>query len=359
MTGQRIGRRAILKGAAAAGAAWMMRPLLGRARAQTALASISAKPMDRVSTDPSDAIWSVTPMTRVPMNPQNLVLPRLSEAGAKEINVRAQYDAELISFRVEWPDAHRDEDLGTVLQYRDAVAIQFPEDPAAGPTSFMMGQSDRAVTIYHWKSDWQFGQFHDVDEAYPNMYADWYQYSGREAGEIPEASDYMTKGDKTYLTAAAAGNPLADPQAQQTIGPIQKMRATGFGTLEPDAVQDAQGFAAWHNGTWRVVFTLPRGQPKFSFDEGMTVPVAFAVWDGSRNERNGQKAYSNWQNMLLAAPVEAVTPTPVPPTPEEERERGGIVPPVLGGVGGAVAAAVAALIGLRMREQRRQRERRQ
>ena len=341
-----ISRRTVLKGGALLGVAWASRPLVGKVRAQTPAAAIVAELVSRTPIEPDDSMWSTASPATIALTPQNIVLPRLQEAGVTEIDVRALFDADRVSILLEWKDAHRDQELGTVMQYRDAVAIQFPEDPAAGGTSFMMGQQANAVTLYHWKSDWQFGRLTDVDEAYPNMYAEWYQYSGVEAGEMPEANDYLTKGDPNYLTAAAAGNAIADPTVQETIGPTQKMRAEGFGTIEPHETQDAQGMGAWRDGEWKIVISVPRRQEKFTFEEGGQVPLGFAVWDGSRDERNGQKAYSQWQNIQLGSVVVPGV-TPVAP-PAEDAGGGGILAPLVGGVGGVVAVAVAAVIGLRM-----------
>lgn len=273
-------------------------------------------------------------------------MPRLKEAGASQLDVRALYDSERLALLIEWNDAHKDADLGTVMQYRDAVAVQFPEDPVAGSTSIMMGIRGRGVVTYHWKSDWQFSSTYDVDEAYPNMYADLYQFSGVEPGELPEATDYLTKGRKEFLTAAAVGNALADPVAQETIGPVQKMRAEGFGTIEPHETQDGQGTGLWENGQWKIVISMPREQSNFTFDEGSQIPLAFAVWDGSREERNGQKAFSDWQETRLE-PTFGAAPTVVG---SAKKDKGGnVLPSVLGGVGGAVVVVVAGLIGLRMR----------
>lgn len=347
--GGTMGRRSVLKAGVLAGVAWIARPLYkGPARGQQA-AAIVAAPVDRAPTDPDDPLWFSTEAPLISLDPQNVVVPRLKEAGAKRIDARALYDSQRLSFLLEWSDAHMNVDLGTVTQYRDAVAVQFPTNPADGPTSFMMGQSDRPVTIYHWKSDWQFGRLHDVDEAYPNMYADWYQQSGVDVGQIPEATDYLTKGAPEYLTAAAAGNAIADPRTQQETGPVQKMRAEGFGTIEPDEVQDAQGTGEWRDGGWRIVISIPRTQGSFSFQEGAMIPLAFAAWDGSRDERNGQKAISQWKNMRLALPLEAVAPVALP---AEDGEGGNVLLPIFGGVGGALVAAIAALIGLRMRRPR-------
>gem|GEM_PF-782085 len=342
---KRIKRPTILQAAAVAGLGWLSRPLAGKAAVQQQAAAITARQVSRAPTAPDDPAWGTANPVSIPLSPQNLVLPRLEEAGAKGIIVRALFDDEQISFLLEWPDAHPDQDLETVMQYRDAAAIQFPRDPAMTGASFMMGHQGNAVTIYHWKSDWQFGRLLDVDEAYPNMYADWYQHSGAEAGEIPEASDYLTKGDKAYLTAAAAGNTLADPLIQEKIGPIQKMQAQGFGTLEPHATQDAKGSGLWQNGSWKIAMSFPRQQEAFTFREDTPVLVAFAVWDGSRQERNGQKAYSTWQEMRLTA---APAPTPLP----QDQERTGILWPAVGGAAAVAAAAGAALIALRLRRPR-------
>ncbi|MFQ6030046.1 MAG: ethylbenzene dehydrogenase-related protein [Dehalococcoidia bacterium] len=341
-----ISRRHILKSTALAGLIWLTRPLSG-GKVQAQEASIIATEVSQAPREPQDSAWSAASPVKVALLPQNIVLPRLQEAGAQEIELRVVFDSERLSMLLEWKDAHRDEELGTVMQYRDAVAVQFPEDPALAGTSFMMGQQGNGVTIYHWKSDWQFGQLKDVDEAYPNMYADWYQFSGVEAGEIAEATDYLTRGDATYLTAAAAGNALADPLVQETVGPVQKLQAQGFGTLEPHDTQDAQGRGEWRDGTWRIAISFPRRQEKFNFENSMTVPLAFAVWDGSRDERNGQKAYSQWQNMQVGAAV-ALQPTPVPPLVRPDGGGRGILAPVLGGVGGVIAAAIAALLAFRI-----------
>ena len=169
----KLSRRTLLKGSALAGAAWLATPLVGKpARPQAPAAAIVASITAKAPTEPDDPAWSSASSSTIALSPQNIVLPRLAEVSVTEIDVSALFDAERLSLLLVWKDAHRDQDLGTVMQYRDAVAIQFPENPAQGGTSFMMGQQGNAVTVYHWKSDWQFGQNSDVDEAYPNMYSD-------------------------------------------------------------------------------------------------------------------------------------------------------------------------------------------
>ena len=320
-------------GGAVAALAWASRPLWKRASA--AEPAIVASKVNSIPTDPTDAAWGQAAAGNVMMLPQTVTLPRVKEAGAKTLNVRALYDAQRVALLIEWPDAHQDTDLGTVMQFRDGVAAMFVEDPSLGLPPITMGFADKAVIIYHWKSDWQFGNLKDVDEAYPNMYADWYQFSGVEAGKVAEASDYLTKGRKEYLTAAAAGNMLADPLLQAKIGPVQKMRAEGFGTLEPHPTQDGAGKGAFQNGGWSVLLSFPRKQDKYTMQEGTPFSVAFAAWDGSRNERDGQKAYSLWNSLTLGLPA------PV-------RSGTGSAFPIIGGAVAVVAVAAAAFIGVRI-----------
>lgn len=344
-----ISRRKVLVVAAGLAAAlvWLGRPFARAVAAGQVAADITAERVARAPTEPDDPQWSRTNRALVSLSPQNLVVPRVKEAGAKRIDVRALYDDERLALLLEWNDAHEDVDLGTVLQYRDAVAIQFPEDPTLGLPSYTMGQQGKPVTIYHWKSDWQFGRLRDVDEAYPNMYGDWYPYSGKQAGEIPEATDYLSRGRKEFLTAAAAGNALADPLVQEKTGPVQKMRAEGFGTVEPDETQDGAGVGLWRGGGWKIVISVPRRQSRFDFQDGAAVPIGFAVWDGSRDERNGRKAYAPWKNLTLGAAIAAAAV--VPPAAREEGRGGNVLLPVLGGIGGAVAGVVALLIAIRAR----------
>ncbi|MBI3329137.1 MAG: hypothetical protein HYZ81_20835 [Nitrospinae bacterium] len=50
-------------------------------------------------------------------------------------------------------------------------------------------------------------------------------------------------------------------------------------------------------GRWKVVFARElrsKGPFDVQLQEGGTFPVAFAVWDGAKGDRDGQKAVSVW-----------------------------------------------------------------
>jgi hypothetical protein len=168
-----------------------------------------------------------------------------------------------------------------------------------------MGEANKPVTIYQWKADWEFAREHDVDEEFPNMAVDWYPFSGRGAGEIPDLADYGKEGaDKVFHTSWWSGSTLGDPELQART-PVEKLIAEGFGTIRPveHDRQDASGKGIWKDGVWKVVMSFPRSQEVFTFESGKTVPLAFAAWDGAKRERGGEKSVSTWYFFSLEQPV--------------------------------------------------------
>lgn len=297
---------------------WLGVPVIGslglllavtqRASAQQAQkASLLAKAVERVPADPHDALWQKADVLDVPLAPQAVVKPRVFEAGIKLLTVRALYDAERVVLLLTWRDASNNARIGGPGSFRDAVAIEFPADPATGIPYFAMGEPDKPVVIYQWKCDWQFTTAGDEEGLYPQMVADWYPFSGRPAGEIAAAADYGKGGDRTFVTSWHAGNSLGDRDLQ-TRTPVEKLTAEGFGTLTtlPPDRQDAHGKATWKDGVWSLVLAVPRTQDRFAFAAGMTVPIAFAAWDGAKRERGGEKAVSTWYFMSLERPIGAL-----------------------------------------------------
>ncbi|MBI3597534.1 MAG: hypothetical protein HY203_10310 [Nitrospirae bacterium] len=78
---------------------------------------------------------------------------------------------------------------------------------------------------------------------------------------------------------------------------VNDMTAKGFGTLTSQPQQDVKGKGSWENGEWRVVFSrsLTNNDPQDAqFPVGVFQNIAFAVWDGSNNEKGAQKAVTSW-----------------------------------------------------------------
>jgi len=54
--------------------------------------------------------------------------------------------------------------------------------------------------------------------------------------------------------------------------------------------------------TWRVVMKrsmTTNDSSDVQFRSGATIPVAFAVWDGTNVERDGQKGISTWFSLRM------------------------------------------------------------
>lgn len=270
-------------------------------------ASLIAKSVDKVPKRVDDEAWKAAEALSVPLAPQAIVKPRTYETGVTAMSVRALYDAERLAFLLEWSDARSDSGIAGARDFRDAAAMEFPAQPSNGIPYFAMGEPGKAVTIYQWKADWQFGRDGDVNQRYADMVADWYPFSGRAAGEVAQIADYGgEQGDKAFHPSWWSGNALGNPELQAR-GPIEKLTAEGFGTLTSLDMegQDAVGLGEWKDGAWRLLISIPRAQETFSFQSGMTIPFAFAVWDGAKDERGGEKAVSTWYFLSLEKPVGA------------------------------------------------------
>lgn len=201
------------------------------------------------------------------------------------IHVRAAHDGKQIRFQLEWAAPRPSHAAVGQQEFRDGAAVQFPLDqsyPFLG-----MGEKDKPVNVWHWKSDWQTevaGQRRDIRDAYPAMHVDMYPRS-----------------EPIFITARAAGNALA---AEKRTSPVEDLNAAGFGstTTQPATSQNVTGTGVWQDGKWRVTFVrdLTSADPlDRRFTVGETIPVSFAVWRGEHGDRNGQKAVSTWFNLKL------------------------------------------------------------
>jgi DMSO reductase family type II enzyme heme b subunit len=97
------------------------------------------------------------------------------------------------------------------------------------------------------------------------------------------------------------GNLLSTPIRRSSV---EDLNAIGFGTLtsQPPEDQNVQGRGIWKDGKWRVVMTRAirsESDRDAEFTTGHFLPIAFAVWDGSQKDRDGQKAVSVWQHLKL------------------------------------------------------------
>jgi complex iron-sulfur molybdoenzyme family reductase subunit gamma len=205
------------------------------------------------------------------------VTPPMGGGTVERIAVRAVHWEEQLYVMLEWSDPTPDLHSDRYETFTDAAAIQFPAEAGSEVPFICMGQADQAVNIWQWRGDQQLPPPAPVDGGYVDIYP---------------------FEDDLHYTARQAGNPLS----QTDRLPVQNLVAGGFGTLEVTEVGTLQGHGAHNDGRWTVVFSRPfepTGELQPIFDGGSPIDVAFAVWDGSKGERNGLKSVSAFIQLTI------------------------------------------------------------
>ena len=263
--------------------------------------------------DPDSELWQEVTAVEIPLSAQNVAKPFQLEPKVKSVRAKALANASQLAVLVEWADETENSSTLAVQDFRDALALQYPL--AEGQPFFCMGQQGGNVNIWHWKADWQADILarQEMEDRYPNMFVDDYPFASAKDGQIASAEDYT---DQNYLPALAADNLFASLQIST---PVEDLIAGGFGSLtsQPLEGQNVQGFGEWDTGRWRVIFSRDLQSPDgddVSFLPGKTYSIAFAAWDGANGERNGQKATSQWVNLVIeSGPEVAAAPEQAPP----------------------------------------------
>lgn len=289
-TNEGVSRRTFLKyagGAVAAGGALAGGTYLALSRGPASELVSHALTGPVPGDDPDAGEWDVKPFD-VALTPQNITTPMLAEASVDVVRVRSLHNGTDIAFLLEWADPERD-DLEAIGRFRDAVAVQLPLDPQA---SFTMGGAGAPVHILHWKASWQA----DVDlgrrtvrDAFPNGFNDWVP----EELMDPEAA-------RVFYPGLAVGNPLS---AVGKTSPVEELIAEGFGSLTHQAEQRATGRGVFEDGRWRVALQVPMagGETTATLSPGTVSQAAFAVWNGSRQNRGSRKHYAPWVPLTIEA----------------------------------------------------------
>ncbi|MFQ5912432.1 MAG: ethylbenzene dehydrogenase-related protein [Nitrospinota bacterium] len=255
--------------------------------------------------NPMDPLWSKVPATRIP-----LMLLWQRRRASEGVTVRAVHNGRRLALLLEWEDLKPDARLIRNQDYSDGAAVQF--SLSAKPPPFPMGDKGRPVNIWYWRADRQMdlARFRDVEDVYSRLVADDYQSDisryPRGHLDVPQHLRPLQilsapAHNPTFLSGWAAGNPVSYPWR---FSPIEDLNAEGFGTLTPqeEKGQNIRGVGFWVAGAWKVVFERDLAS-KDPFDvklkPGGSVPVAFAVWDGSQQDRDGQKAVTTWYTLRL------------------------------------------------------------
>ncbi len=238
----------------------------------------------RSPTEPADPAWGQAEATWLPLMP----LWWGDEFRPEGCEVRVLHDGQTLSVKLSWEDRARDDELLAQNLFTDAAALQFWRGEQ--PPLFTMGESGRPVNIWQWRAGWELDleRVRDVSARYPATPPDMYGFTDPKSAHL-------------YLTARAAGNPMA---ASERRAAGEMLTAEGFGTLKLIAESDGKLTArsAWKSGYWDVVLTRPLAAccpGELPLTPGEALFMASAVWDGAAKDRNGQKAVTVWHVLNL------------------------------------------------------------
>ena len=204
---------------------------------------------NRTLFDPTAPQWAKVPTEEIslggtPLHQQPSGYVRTVWAGKpvgalRFLKVQAAHNAQQISFRLEWVDETQNTDHGDGSVFPDGAGILFPLNGEAPLES--MGSPDAPVNAWYWRAN------------------------------------------------------LPDNTAQSLI-------ACGLGTVDETPGSAVQARARWADGSWQVVFQRPLTVAGGGVQLSPKQPtkVAFAVWEGSSQERGGLKSFSkSWRDLEL------------------------------------------------------------
>ncbi|MCC6546604.1 c-type cytochrome [Candidatus Sumerlaeota bacterium] len=229
--------------------------------------------------------------------------------------VRAVRDQSRLAICLEWHDSTRDLVKGQ-KRFSDAVSVMFSmsdEVPALPMGIRLTGHAPSSmVNLWHWQGHRQAiaSEDSEVSSKVSPSSVTWKEFL------LPEdktttaplflraiAGEYLPL--PMFRTAEQAGNVLADPELGRHS--VLESNALGFGTLTLQAPshQGVWGTAVWSAGVWRVVMVRSieaTQDDDVDFAKRSSIPAAFAVWDGTKGDRNGIKLISGWHKLILEEP---------------------------------------------------------
>ncbi len=252
-------------------------------------ADITAKKVDvdlsKVSY--SSAVWDSATFSEVLLYPQTTI--KFNDKKANELNaankakkamIAAVYNGENIAFMVKWPDATMNIQSGYKTDsFADGFAVQF----AAGDVNpqelpyIGMGSPGRPVFVHLQKAVKGFYE--------PNGRGNVYYQINRQQAEL--FGEELAKFDEKV----------------KNIGSNDYERnfvSEGFRSMTEikDGSDNSYGRLGYKDSGWMGTLTRSLKDDYVDLNKG-AIPVAFALWDGAKDGRDGLKNLSSWVSVAL------------------------------------------------------------
>lgn len=181
--------------------------------------------------------WGQAPAASVPLSSAGASVPAADNTTVEAVSLEVAQTDDRLYLRTSWDDATKDTSTGAVRSFADAIAVQIPTNETARPP-IAMGGSNNKVNVWYWSAD----------------------------------------GKSQELLAGGPGSTTQFDRSQ--------MRTN----------------ATYEDGEWQVVFSRPlsaNATNRTTIPTNADMDVAVAVWNGSNDERSGQKSASAWYYLAL------------------------------------------------------------
>ncbi|WP_123533302.1 ethylbenzene dehydrogenase-related protein [Halosimplex salinum] len=240
--------------------------LVGQAAVVAAVTG-GAQPLesvDSVPSEPSAVEWQDAETRTVSLSKQQMA-PPFGGGSVDELDVQTVANESHVAVRLSWEDPTRDADIAEPTNFSDGAAVMLR---TGNQPPITMGAAGDPVNIWYWRASWRHGP--EQSEGAGDMYA------------YPHDDSVTRPGQQ-------AGNPLSGPEYENGA---QNYYAKGFGSLSHASAQPVRASGERTDDGWEVTFVRERTGAG-EYDAAVTdeqVYVAFAVWNGSADEVNGQKS---------------------------------------------------------------------
>lgn len=193
-----------------------------------------------------DPKWELAPPTALPLVGQIIAKERWFTPIIDSIVAKALYNEKEVALLLEWDDRTYSLENTDTGPFNDQVSVMFPVTVVEGEKPYFgMGDPANPVNIWHWTSG---------------------------ANSLKESN------------------------------------ATGFKQIKPQDSANITGTAVYQKGQWKVVVkrTLTNDDKSdVQLKVGQFIPIAFAAWDGSNEEKGSKHSLSTWYYILLEPPTPA------------------------------------------------------
>ncbi len=240
-----------------------------------------------------DPQWAKAPEFAAMLLPQDIVEPRLAQPSTTTVRVKTMTDGRQVAYRLEWDDATTN-DMPQAAHFSDACAVQTPAVIGAKMPSPQMGETGKPVSITFWRAFWQSvvdGHLSSLSDVYPNAKPDHYPFEAPILQGDPAAKDAAAS---RYAPSHARGNEIAAP----SNAPVQDLIAEGPGSLAPAPHGATLSTGQGKRTASGYVVIMVRALPA-PVNGPVQTQVAFAVWDGGKDEVGSRKMRTDWVPMLL------------------------------------------------------------